>query len=389
MDLSGVGTALHARLPDLSARMAARIRAEVESYRDETLIPFASLQESCRRNADLLLGHFAFGTPPDDHPARGTGRLRAEQGVPLSETLHAYRVGFEFIWSEMVEEAGGHPEVTDADLVAGSSEIWALFGRYAEAVAASHRASSAELVLQRESRRSALLEALLTGAIGGSTTLWEAARQLGLPERGPYAVAAAHVPDPGAEPLPGIEAALREAHLPSAWRLLPDQQIGLVSLAAPDAETVCFRALRARRAARVGVSPAFDSLRDTPQALHFARLALAGLPAEGAGVVRFDDNPLAMVVVAAPAESARLVRLVLGPVLALPPLDRRRLVETLEHWFAAGGVAAEAAQRLFVHPNTVRYRLRRIEELTGRSLSDPAAVTDLGAALQAHRLQPG
>ncbi|WP_236651981.1 PucR family transcriptional regulator [Streptacidiphilus neutrinimicus] len=241
-------------------------------------------------------------------------------------------------------------------------------------------------MLQRESRRSALLEALLTGAIAGSTTLWEAARQLGLPERGPYAVAAAHVPDPGAEPLPGIEAALREARVPSAWRLLPDQQIGLVSLAAPDADAVCFRALRARRA-RVGVSPAFDSLRDTPAALRFARLALAGLPAEGSGVVRFDDNPLAMVVVAAPAEASRLARLVLGPVLDLPPLDRRRLMETLEHWFAAGGVAAEAAQRLFVHPNTVRYRLRRIEELTGRSLSDPAAVADLGAALHAHRLQ--
>jgi hypothetical protein len=121
MNLSGVGAALYARLPDVGERMAARIRAEVESYRDESLAPFASLEQSCRHNASLLLGHFAHGTPPDDHPARETGRLRAEQGVPLSETLHAYRVGFEFLWSEMVEEAGGHPEVTDADLVAGSS----------------------------------------------------------------------------------------------------------------------------------------------------------------------------------------------------------------------------------------------------------------------------
>jgi hypothetical protein len=288
----------------------------------------------------------------------------------------------------MVEEAGGHPEVTDADLVAGSSAIWSLFGRYAEAVAASYREASADLVLQRESRRSALVEALLTGAIAGRTTLWETARQLGLPERGPYAVAAAQVPDPGEEPLPGIEAALREARVASAWRLLPDRQVGLVSLAAPEAEALCFRALRTRKA-RVGVSPAFDSLRDTPQALHFATLALAGLPAEGAGVARFDDNPLAMLVLAAPAEAGRLARLVLGPVTELPPLDRRRLLETLEHWFAAGGSAADAAHRLYVHPNTVRYRLRRVEELTGRSLSDPAAVADLGAALQAYRLQPG
>ncbi|CAM5258019.1 hypothetical protein SCANM63S_04400 [Streptomyces canarius] len=51
-------------------------------------------------------------------------------------------------------------------------------------------------------------------------------------------------------------------------------------------------------------------------------------------------------------------------------------------------MAAEAAGRLFVHPNTVRNRLRRIEQLTGRSLSDPAVLADLGAALYALRLLP-
>ncbi|MEU6508375.1 helix-turn-helix domain-containing protein [Streptomyces sp. NPDC046942] len=51
-------------------------------------------------------------------------------------------------------------------------------------------------------------------------------------------------------------------------------------------------------------------------------------------------------------------------------------------------MAADAADRLFVHPNTVRYRLRRIEELTGRSLSDPSTLADLGAALYSLRLLP-
>jgi hypothetical protein len=387
MDLSDVGAALHARLPELGERMARRIRAEVESYADESLIPFASLRESCQGNADLVLGHFAYGSPADVRPARQTGRLRAEQGVPLAETLHAYRIGFEFLWSQILEEARRRPEVTDAVLVAGSSEIWALFGRYAEAVAAAYRETSAELALQREARRSALVEALFTGVIADRTTSWEAARQLGLPERGPYAVVAATVPGPGEEPLPGIETALRDAHIPSAWRLLPDQQIGLVALASPEAERTGLRVLRRCRA-RLGVSPCFDSLRDTPQALRFARLALAGLPGEGPGVARFDDSPLAMLVAAAPEEASRLVRVVLGPVLDLPAPDRARLLETLGHWYAAGGTTAEAAQRMFLHPNTVRYRLRRLEELTGRSLSDPAALADLGAALHVLRVLP-
>ncbi|WP_417198272.1 helix-turn-helix domain-containing protein [Streptomyces stelliscabiei] len=61
------------------------------------------------------------------------------------------------------------------------------------------------------------------------------------------------------------------------------------------------------------------------------------------------------------------------------------MLQTLEHWFAAAGSATEAGRSLFVHPNTVRYRLRRVEELTGRSLTDPRAVAHIGAALLAVR----
>ncbi|MFE0513734.1 PucR family transcriptional regulator [Streptomyces sp. NPDC058964] len=384
MDFSGVAASMHARLPELGERLAERIRSDAAAYRDESLLPFDSLRRSCTANADLVLRHFHRAGPPDPGPARDTGRIRAEQGMPLADTLHAYRIGFEFLWSEIVKEARTHPEVTDAELVARSAEIWSLFGLFAEAVADAHRETSAELTLQREARRSALVEALFTGVIADRTTLWEAARELGMPERGPYAVVAAESAAPGTEPLAGIEAALRQAHLPSAWRLLPDQQIGLVALTAPAAESTGLRILR-RAHARVGVSPGFHSLRDTPQALRFARLALAGLPGTGPGVARFDDNPLAMVVAAAPAEAAHLVTVTLQPVLDLPAAERARLLETLEHWFAAAGSAADAARSLFVHPNTVRYRLRRIEELTGRALSDPRAAADLGAALLAVR----
>jgi hypothetical protein len=44
------------------------------------------------------------------------------------------------------------------------------------------------------------------------------------------------------------------------------------------------------------------------------------------------------------------------------------------------------AKALFCHPNTVRYRLNRVTEHTGRSLTDPQAVTELSLALQADRL---
>ncbi|MFF3511759.1 PucR family transcriptional regulator [Streptomyces sp. NPDC002573] len=385
MDFRGVAGALHARLPELGERIAERIQADVVAYQDEALIPFDSLRHSCTANADLVLKHLSdAAATPDPLPARDTGRIRAKQGVPLADALHAYRIGFEFLWSEILDEAYRHPDVSDAQLVAESAKIWSLFGRYAEAVAEAHRETTAELTLQRQARRSALVEALFTGAIADRTTLWEAARELGLPEHGPYAVVAAESAAPGTEPLVGIESALRQAHLPSAWRLLPDQQIGLVALTAQTAETTGLRILR-RAHARVGVSPGFHSLRETPQALRFARLALASLSGSGPGVARFDDRPLAMVVAAAPAEASHLMKVALGPLLDLPAPERARLLATLEHWFAAAGSVADAAEALFVHPNTVRYRLRRIEELTGRLLSDPRTAADFGAALLAVR----
>ncbi|MFE2009783.1 PucR family transcriptional regulator [Streptomyces sp. NPDC059491] len=386
MILSGVAATLQEGLPELSERMALRIRADVEAYRDESLITLESLRTSCAANADLILSHLRLGGTPDAGSARETGRLRAEQGVPLADTLHAYRIGSQLLWTEILAEARTRPDVSGDLLLTESAEFWSLSGLYAEAVAVAYRETAAELTSQGQARRSALVEALFTGIVT-DRTLWEAARELHLPEQGPYAVAAAEVGTLGEEPLIGAGPALRRANLPSVWRLLPDEQLALIALPTPAAEDTCLRVLRRTRA-RVGFSPRFDSLRDTPQALRFARLALGGLRGTGPGVARFDDDPLAMVVAAAPVEAAHLRELVLRPLLDLPAAERSRLLRTLEHWFSAAGSAGGAARSLFVHPNTVRYRLRRVEQLTGRSLSDPRAAADIGAALLAVR-DPG
>ncbi|GJF33460.1 hypothetical protein KNE206_61600 [Kitasatospora sp. NE20-6] len=385
-----VAAALLPRHRELGERLARRMRAEVESYGNEALVPFESIRTSCIRNLELMLRHFVHTGPADLGPPQETGRIRAEQGVPLPETLHAYRIGFEFLWTEIVAEAHTHAAVGDAMLVSLAAEVWRLAGEYSDAVARAYRETTAALVLQREHERSALVEALFSGAITEVGTVAEAGRSLGLAAHGPYAVIAADVPAPGREALPGIENALRAARVRSAWRLLPDQQIGVASLAEPGGEgdeDVLLRLLR-KHPVRVGVSPAYASLRDTPQALRFARLALGGLRGKARGTARFDDSPLAMLVAAAPGEAARLTRVVLGPLLALPREERERLVETLEHWFAAGGMADAAGARLYVHANTVRYRLRRVEALTGRSLQNPRDLGDFGAALLALHLVP-
>ena len=49
------------------------------------------------------------------------------------------------------------------------------------------------------------------------------------------------------------------------------------------------------------------------------------------------------------------------------------LSETLDSYLDSGGAIEACARKLFVHPNTVRYRLKRIADFTGR---DPAVPRD-------------
>ncbi|MBM0258459.1 CdaR family transcriptional regulator, partial [Micromonospora sp. 4G55] len=64
------------------------------------------------------------------------------------------------------------------------------------------------------------------------------------------------------------------------------------------------------------------------------------------------------------------------------------LLETLDAFFTAGGTLESAARSLFVHPNTVRYRLRRIAEVTGFSPLSPRDAFALQVALTVGRLDP-
>jgi len=64
------------------------------------------------------------------------------------------------------------------------------------------------------------------------------------------------------------------------------------------------------------------------------------------------------------------------------------LLDTLDAFFAAGGVLEGAARALFVHPNTVRYRLRRVADVTGLSPLTPRDAFALRVALTIGRLDP-
>lgn len=80
-----------------------------------------------------------------------------------------------------------------------------------------------------------------------------------------------------------------------------------------------------------------------------------------------------------------LVATVLGP-LAQARGGAAALLDTLEAYFASGGVTAAAARRLYLSVRAVTYRLNRIKNLTGKDLSDPTQRFTLEAAVLGARL---
>ncbi|GAA4829233.1 helix-turn-helix domain-containing protein [Saccharopolyspora rosea] len=78
-------------------------------------------------------------------------------------------------------------------------------------------------------------------------------------------------------------------------------------------------------------------------------------------------------------------RALLGPVLEHDERRGSDLLPSLAVFLDAGGRWQEAAQQLHVHINTLRHRMSRVEDLTGRSLSRTADRVDLFLAVRAFR----
>ena len=71
-----------------------------------------------------------------------------------------------------------------------------------------------------------------------------------------------------------------------------------------------------------------------------------------------------------------------------PPCHPSRAValDTARAWFTNGGSTSRIARALHVHRNTVRYRIRRLQELTGRDLAQPLDAAEVHVALECVRL---
>jgi purine catabolism regulator len=77
---------------------------------------------------------------------------------------------------------------------------------------------------------------------------------------------------------------------------------------------------------------------------------------------------------------------VLGPLERHDRRSNARLCESLEAYIEANGRWADAAARLYVHRHTLRYRIQRIEDLTGRDLGNAHDRLEFWLALKAREV---
>ncbi|WP_310784448.1 PucR family transcriptional regulator [Mycobacterium sp. Z3061] len=377
-----LGRLMLARAPSLGEAMAEQLCREIDAYSDGTVVSKDEVRESCVANLTFIFDSLASDSDggADVTPAERTGTARAISGVPLPAVMTAYRIGFRFMWEQTLAVARAAAIPTDSILNA-TSRVFFAQERFTQAMSDAYREQLTVQILEREEERSALVEALLSRRMTDRQSLWEAADLLRLPTSGPYVVVAAELPAIGKLGLPAIENRLSARDIRSAWRLLPELQVGIVHLreAAHTLNTLV-EVLGQAAAARVGISPPFHELPETADALRYARLAVAGNSPELVTV--FDDTPLALAAVSAPEVMTRIRSSVLGRLDGMPAEERAILVDTFRAWLAAGGSANDTAAQIYCHPNTVRHRLRRIEELTGRMLTRPKDVAELCLAFE-------
>ncbi len=378
-----VVAALQGVLPAVAEHTVAAVTVEVPSYADAFSGRMGQRIEGAVQMALGAFLHLAARSQGSDpgpslspalDGAYELGRGEARSGRSVDALLSAYRVGARVAWRELSESAvgGGVPPL----MIARFAElVFAFIDELSAASVSGHADEVASSDRQRRRHLDRLAQHLLTGAPTETlqasadradwsppetltAVLLPSAQTRGLVSR--FGQSTLQLGDD----LPGIESSesvvvllVPDMHGPNRSRLL--------------------RELQDRRAivgpARIWTQ-AHSSYRRVLQA---RELGLAG------NTETIDtDTHLVDLVLGADREAAEdLRRRVLAPLGQLRPNTAERLAETLRSWLLHRGQRDAVAADLFVHAQTVRYRMTQLRELFGERLNDPQAVLELIVAL--------
>jgi hypothetical protein len=385
--------ALRPALPELTDAIIAAIGAEVPAYAQPIEGPFGRALRAGVRTALARFVDRIEDPSGEDAQARTLyvelGRAEFRGGRSLDALLSAYRLGARMAWERFVAagEAAGHEPAT---LYRLASAIFSYIDGISADSVEGYAQERATAEGERQRRRRALARLLARDDVSAQE-VHDLARVAGWPR--PATVAALVVGGAAngngagdAEPPDGDRLASRlggeaiaavEGSATMAW--VPDPE-------APGRRAQLEAALDGAPAA---LGPAV-ALARAAHSLARARTAHALLlegRLGGGPLVAADDHLAELLLHGGDTTlAADLASRVLAPLADLRPKSRARLRETLAAWLDNPGQVQAVAERLHVHPQTVRYRLAQLRELFGERLDDPDARFELALAL---RSEPG
>jgi PucR C-terminal helix-turn-helix domain len=368
--------ALAAQLPSLRDEILVVIGQEVPGYARPLRGAFG---RGLRGGVEEALQQFVEQVEnPDGGQARnrdvyvalGRGELRAGRGLDALQA--AYRVGARVAWRRFGQVALDAGLAPDALCLLADSIFAYIDGLAADSVRGYAEAQQAAAGEQHRRRRR--LVAMLLEDPPDREALSAAADAAGWAIPATLAMLAC-----SAEELEAIARRLPPESLSAVVA-----ELGCIAIPDPGAPGRA-RQIAAACEGRVAVlgparppATAPHSWRRARAALEAMRLGL--LPA---GFCRADRNLTAIATFESREPLRELAALRLEPISRLTPRGRERMTETLRAYLELRGSTQEMAERLCVHPQTVRYRRRQLRELFGADLDDPDARFELQLALRA------
>jgi sugar diacid utilization regulator len=392
--LAGLIDALTVRREEIIEKGLHRIRTEIPEYRAIVDPAFVDdVRKHVALHHDAMMRSVAAGHPParDELSFMRARATRRVGRIPLAAFMQAFRIYQEEFWDALLASADTEAARISAMEAAGT--IIRYINLAAAEAADVYLEAERLLHAQGERVRRDLLEDLLAGRAPVPGPKLTAARAAGLVPGADCILIAAHPLTP-----PQDERQLRSA----AVALTRAVGSAVAPVAVVRHEEVVVVATVDRP-----VEALIESLETAQEQLAGEGIALAiGVSTLQTGIDRLPDaygeavSALERVrgsggVVALPALSAFDCLALFGADTArrrIPPKVRQFVVDdlaedgvlttTLLEYVAADFNTKVAAERLFVHPNTARYRLGRIEERTGCDLRHVADVLDLLIALR-------
>ncbi|MQY04785.1 helix-turn-helix domain-containing protein [Actinomadura macrotermitis] len=366
-------------LPTLADEIIAEIRRAVPEYAGPLDGPYGQvLRAAVRQNLASFVDQVAGG-PRAVHAdgARRLGRYEAREGRSLDCLQAAYRIGGQVAWRRIMKVAPRH-DISSAVMSRLADALFVYLDELAALSLDGYLEARTHPVAALDERRRRLLRTLLDGPAVPGPVLEEQAEAAAWPIPAQVTVVALR---PGGRcARPALDAdLLMDLDGPEPRLLFP----GPLTAGRAAMLEAAFPGRRIAAGPAVAPAKAADGLRWARQAL---TLAAEGV-ITGGPLIRCDDHLVTLWLMADPGLLEQLAGRLLGVLEPMTPGQRDRLTETLRTWLVTRGTAAEIAGHLHIHPQTVRYRMRRIEQTLGDRLSDPEARFGIEAVLRAMELR--